>query len=469
MAHEPLYRVKQAEGWLGRLLLEPDRARLLFPLLLLALTLIVWFPTLFYGLDLSNPDDYYHTTDAALRHSFKDISGWFIDGYWAYNHYEYRPLTRLSLLLTYLVWGPHTLGYHLTNVLLHFACAWLLGALLVTAGAAKWPARLAAVIWVVFPQTFMAVRWVNGRQDLQCAAFVLAAVWFFGKWLAGKPWGYAAGAAVCVVCAALTKEPGAITPAFLLVVAFTFPGRRPWPQKLAAVFVMGLLLVLYVFLRLRAWPMDSYNQLYAYQLRPLDFRLQGPFARELLAPALYPLFYVLPGLGGYLLVATNRDELICQQIAFWAGLAILLRWQPRLLLIGLAWKLIFFLPVYSLYWNNSFTHYRYLPTLGTAWLAGLVLWELGVWFCARARRWLRPAARWSVVALMFALTLRFYLVQMPLAWPPLADIAKGGPPPPEGFGKNIFTNTVGFSQTITAAPPDAAAFRRAGRTPPPQR
>ncbi len=432
---------------------QPDKTRRLFPWLLLALTLLVWFPTLFYGLDLSNADDYYHITDTALHHSPKDIAGWFTRGYWAYHHYEYRPLTRLSLLLTYFVWGPRPFGFHLANVLLHFLCAFLLGAVMVNAGAPKWAARLSSAIWVVFPQAFMAVRWINGRQDLQCAALVLAGLWFFSHWLQGKPFRHLAGAALCVVLAALTKEPGAFALLFLLAAAFLFPGRRPWRGKLAGVFATALPLIPYLFLRLRVWSVGSYGALYTSQSKPLDLTLQGPLLGDLLAPALYPLFNTWPNLGIYLLFATNRNELVLQQAAFWGGLAILLRWQPRLLLTGLAWKIIFFLPVYNLYWHPIYTHYRYLPTMGTALLAGAAAWELGVWFCARVRRWLRPAMRWSIVAISFALLLGFYWAQIPFTWPTWSVIAKGGIPPPPEFGRKlVHTRAVGFTWTIMERP-----------------
>ncbi len=427
------------EGFLRRLRVEPQRARRLYPAALLLLTLFAWFPSLFTGLELSNPDDFYHITQAALHHTPRDIAGWFTRGYWAYTHYEYRPLTRLSLLINYLLAGPRPWAYHLGNILLHFLCAYLLAVFLTQTGAPLWGARLAGSIAAVFPPGQMAVAWINGRQDLLCAVFLLAGVCLFADWLLGKPWFNLLGAALCILLSTLAKEPGAAAPIFLLVMVFLLPSKSVKRSHLigfAGVILICLALIPYVYLRLRAWPLGQYAAQNAYQLRGLDVAVSWFFS-DLMTPRLYELVRVWWPQKLLIFFSPRFSRLFIEQLAFWAGLFILFQRQRRLLALGLAWKAVFYLPVYNLYWNPAFTHYRYLPHLGTAWLVGLTAWELAGWASARLHRLGRPLVRWSIVGLGLLLLLRFYFMQLDRRWPPWSLVMKGGPAPPTSFTRDL--------------------------------
>jgi hypothetical protein len=420
------------EGLTRSLLEEPERARRGYPILLLALTLIVWFPSLFAGLDLGNPDDFYHITQAALHHSPEDVGEWFTRGCWAYTHFEYRPLTRLSLLANYLIGGPRPWTFHLGNVLLHFACSLLLATVMVLAGAPVWAARLSGTVAAVFPPGKMAVVWINGRQDLLCGVLLLAAFYFFLRWLAGRPPANLAGAAACVILSALAKEPGVTAPIIMLAAALLFPSRRTLPQRLLAVGVVCVLLLPYVWLRLKAWPMDQYLEQNAPQLRPLSVGLVWLF-RDLLTPRPYELGTVWLTQGLHLLFSRDLPVLLGEQLAFWAGLVVLVRRRPRLLALGIVWQVALFLPVHNLYWNPAFKHYRYLPHLGTAVLVGLAAWELAGWSASKMHSWGRPVVRWSVIAAALALLLAYYIGQLDLGRPPWWLVRQGGPKPPPAF------------------------------------
>jgi hypothetical protein len=105
--------------------------------------------------------------------------------------------------------------------------------------------------------------------------------------------------------------------------------------------------------------------------------------------------------------------------------------------LGVIWKIALFLPVYNLYWNPAFTHYRYLPHLGTAWLSGLAAWEIGRWWSARLSGRLRPAARWSFVAAGLLLLVLYHGRALDQKWPPMSLVARGGPKPPDGFCRDV--------------------------------
>jgi len=426
----------RTETLVRRLLAEPERARRVYPVALLLLTLVVWFPTLFSGVDLANPDDFYHTTQAALHHTPRDIAQWFTRGYWAYTHFEYRPLTRLSLLVNYLIAGPRPWAFHLGNVLLHFACAFLLAAVMVRAGAPVWGARLAGAMAAVFPPGHMAVDWINGRQDLLCGAFLLAGVHFYLTWMAGRPGPHLAGAATCVVLSAMAKEPGAVAPLLLAAAAALAPARRSVAQRAAGIALIVVLLLPYLWVRLHAWPMEEYLRQNAPQLRPLSVSVTWLF-QDLLTPRPYELATLWRQQGWLIAFSPRFPRLLLEQVAFWAGLIVLLRRQPRQLALGVAWQLALYLPVHNLYWNPAFKHYRYLPHVGTAWLVGLAAWELAGWAAGRMHSWGRPLVRWSLIGLGLALLLGYYVRQLDYRWPSWSLIVQGGPKPPAAFTRSL--------------------------------
>ncbi len=129
----------------------------------------------------------------------------------------------------------------------------------------------------------------------------------------------------------------------------------------------------------------------------------------------------------------------------------MLRWQRRLLALAVVWKIVFYLPVYNLYWNPAFTHYRYLPHLGTAWLGGLAAWELSRWAAAFLPGGLRPTARWALVGAGIAMALLFYRAQLKLTWPSAALVRRGGHPPPAAFCRDVHGPDAPFQ--LSAADP----------------
>jgi len=424
------------EDWVRRLLEEPERARRAYAVGLLLLTLLVWFPTLFFGLDMANPDDFYHITQAALHHTPEDIAGWFTRGYWAYTHLEYRPLTRLSLLVNWWLGGPRPWTFHLGNVLLHFLCAWLVAGLAARTGAPVWGARLAGAVAAVFPPGRMAVDWINGRQDLLCGMLLLAGANLYVVWVRGR-WGWRLGGAVaCVVGAALAKEPGAVAPLFLAAAAAMVPGKRSAGQRALGVALIAVALIPYVWVRMQAWPMEEYARQNALQLRGVSVSVTWLF-RDLLTPRVMELYARWLKQGPTLPFDIEFPRLLMEQVAFWAGLIVLLRRQRQQLALGVAWQIALYLPVHNLYWNPAFTHYHYLPHLGTAWLVGVAAWELAGGAAGRMHRWGRPLARWSVVALGLALMLWYYIGQLDYRWPSWEVVRMGGRRPPATFGRSL--------------------------------
>jgi hypothetical protein len=88
----------------------------------------------------------------------------------------YRPLTTLSYLANYALFGnaDRPAGYHVVNLLLHWANASLAFLLVRSLTGAVWPAFAAAALFAVHPIDTEAVTNLVGRADLLAALSVLA-------------------------------------------------------------------------------------------------------------------------------------------------------------------------------------------------------------------------------------------------------------------------------------------------------
>jgi hypothetical protein len=89
----------------------------------------------------------------------------------------YRPFVSLTFGLDYLVWGPDSLGYHMTNLVLHLVTVCAVWLLLRQLGLAVWSSALGALLFAVHP-IVMATVPVIGRRDsiLPVTAVAAAAV-----------------------------------------------------------------------------------------------------------------------------------------------------------------------------------------------------------------------------------------------------------------------------------------------------
>ncbi|HSI37000.1 MAG TPA: tetratricopeptide repeat protein [Tepidisphaeraceae bacterium] len=140
---------------------------------------------------------------------------------------QFYPLTHTTFWLEYRLWGPHPLGYHVTNVLLHAANAVLVGvALRRLAVPGAW---LAAALFAVHPVHVESVAWITERKNVLSGLFYLLAglayLTFTGIGTrdrapaADRPtrghWGWYAAACALFACALLSKSVTASLPAAL--------------------------------------------------------------------------------------------------------------------------------------------------------------------------------------------------------------------------------------------------------------
>ncbi len=162
--------------------------------------------------------------------TLKNLPVFFRPGY--VNVYEagqgtrYRPLRSVTLALDYALWQNDARGYHLTNVLLHCLTAVLVWLFCLLVSGDPVLAFVAGLLFAVHPAHAESVAWIKNRSDILCALFYFASAAAYAAFLRGLAPGRKAGAALCVLSAAL------LVPAFLAK-----------EMALSAPFVLTLLLL----------------------------------------------------------------------------------------------------------------------------------------------------------------------------------------------------------------------------------
>lgn len=155
-----------------------------------------------------------------------------------------RPLTLLSLMVDYKLWGTHPLGYHLTHVLLHSVnsvLVFLLVMLLTAPRTARlrassvspgrtggWAAALlGGLLFALHPVQGEAVHIIAYRADLLAAFFYLLALVGFvqGAGKAGLSPGWVALSGVSFVLGLFSKEAVVSLPAAMALYGWLFAGK----------------------------------------------------------------------------------------------------------------------------------------------------------------------------------------------------------------------------------------------------
>jgi tetratricopeptide (TPR) repeat protein len=120
-------------------------------------------------------DDIYITDNSHVKTGLKPANI-----VWAFRTFEtanWHPLTWLSLQLDAQIYGSNTKsprashGFHLTNVLLHAANAWLLFQILAEATGQLWCAAFVAAIFAWHPLRVESVAWTAERKDVLSSFF----------------------------------------------------------------------------------------------------------------------------------------------------------------------------------------------------------------------------------------------------------------------------------------------------------
>ncbi len=111
---------------------------------------------------------------------------------WIFTHVdgpgEWLPLTAISRMLDWQLYGSHPGGHHLTNVLLHAATAILLFLLLRNLTGRFWAAAFVAAVFAIHPLRVESVAWVTERKDVLSGLFFMLTLLCYTKAVTGRRW-----------------------------------------------------------------------------------------------------------------------------------------------------------------------------------------------------------------------------------------------------------------------------------------
>ena len=155
--------------------------------------------------------------------------GFFLSWGGEFGDMYFRPLTVLSYFTDNMIFGRNPAGWHLTSILWHLTCSWLVFLMARVTLKDEAAAFSAGYLFLLLACHSESVAWISGRTDLIATAFCLGSILAF---LRKSPWAlllYAAGL--------LAKESVLITPVLWVVLVMKSP---EWDFRAKRLAVSGL-------------------------------------------------------------------------------------------------------------------------------------------------------------------------------------------------------------------------------------
>lgn len=229
---------------------SPLRHPLSVPVLLVALILAVYYPSLLSGI---------HPVDDPGLISFFSTSPPLLKIILPGNGFYYRPIIELSFYLDNLLWGLEPGIMHVENILLHCTNAvlvyYLARRILVRYdNETQLVSLMAALLFALHPVNVESVAWIAGRTDPLLTMFVLFASYYWLNWLEKPGWQSITVTLMLFAAALLTKETAITFIAVAFLLALVWPGKATGRQRFKAlsIVIVPVLLLLVLVLVFRS-------------------------------------------------------------------------------------------------------------------------------------------------------------------------------------------------------------------------
>ena len=147
---------------------------------------------------------------------------------WAFSttHAEFwHPLTWLSLMFDYQLFGLNAGGYHLTNLILHILSALLLFWLFNRMTGAVWKSAFIAAFFALHPLHVESVAWIAERKDVLSAFFWMLTLCFYVYYTEKPAIRRYLPVLVCFVCALMSKPMVVTLPIVMILLDYWPLGR----------------------------------------------------------------------------------------------------------------------------------------------------------------------------------------------------------------------------------------------------
>ncbi len=361
--------------------ISPSGRNIIFYIVLSVLMLAVFVQV--YQFDFVNIDDQVYVTE-----NYHVQSGITLDGIrWAFTtmYAEFwHPLTWLSLMLDYELYGLNAGGYHLTNVFLHLISSLLLFWLFNRMTGAFWPSAFVAAFFALHPLRVESVAWIAERKDVLSVFFWMLTLCFYILYTEKPAAGRYVLALFCFI-GGLMNKPLTVTLPLIMILLDYWPLRRLELRR-ENLFLWQLKEKLPFFALSLFF---SIIAIYAQPRSPIDgwpFSLESRIINAIVSFAVYLKKIFWPGnlavcypfygqAPAWQIVATVLLVLAVSLAS------ILFRKRHPYFFVGWFWCLITIMPVIGIIpaGNNAMAdRYLYLPSIGiSVLLAWGVLWWVG--------------------------------------------------------------------------------------------
>lgn len=205
---------------------EPRTSRtyvVLIAVLLIAVTAVAYWHATECGFLRCFDDETYVTDNYHLTRGFAHGVAWAFGS--EYRAANWHPLTWISLLIDYQLYGLDPKGYHLTNVLIHIANTLLLFAVLVRMTGAEWKSGFVAALFAVHPLHVESVAWVAERKDVLSTFFWLLTTYAYALY-ATRPRARTYVAVIVAFVLGLLAKPMLVSLPLVLLLLDYWPLRR---------------------------------------------------------------------------------------------------------------------------------------------------------------------------------------------------------------------------------------------------
>ncbi len=310
---------------------------------------------------------------------------------------NYAPLYMLSFAIDWALFGNDPTGYHVVNLVLHIADAWLVYLLLLRLGERAALAFAVSLVWAVHPVQVESVAWISERKNvLSTLLFLLAFLAYLRFSDRPRARTYVA-IVVLYVCGMLTKLNVIVLPGVMLAYELTWRSRLRRRDVLATLPLLAIAAVL-AWVNLHGNP--SHGAAYHGGSLWVTLRTSSTviprYLRLVVAPLGLSSYYATPLRASWLAPDVLGSALLILGLAGAAGV---LAWRRRPSAFWILWFFITLSPMLNLVPFPALMadRYLYIPLVGP-----LVLLAWGLDAAVRRVPALSPAVPVLVTAVVAA-------------------------------------------------------------------
>ena len=389
-----------------------------FVLLLLAGIVLIAYGAVGHFPFINLDDDLYITENAQVQQGLSwDSVMWAMT---ALEEAFWHPLTWLSHMLDYQLFGLNPAGHHLTNLLLHLANVLLLFGVLHQMTGAVWRSALVAALFALHPLNVESVAWVAERKNVLSTLFWLLTMAAYVGYVKKPVWQRYVGMMGLFVLGLMAKPMLVTLPCVLLLLDYWPLGRlgKEWKElgrrlprlvveKLPLFIPVAAASLLAIHAQSQAGALPSWEGL------PLGTRVAnavlsyGLYLKKMVWPTDLAVFYPHPG---------NSWEIgsLALAVLLLGGISLGVGWQGRsyrYLVVGWLWYVGTLFPVSGLIQvggHSMADRYAYVPLMG--------LFIMLVWGAAEMTERVRLRKEWLVSASLGVLMMMTVLVHLQLSY-----------------------------------------------------